>query len=197
MAYHHGDLRRALITASSELLDEGGSHALSLRAAARKAGVSAAAPYRHFEDKNALLAAVAVGAFGALATSMRDAFESGSGDEDLLRRVGLAYVRFAVENVGCFRLMFGPELSDRPRFPEVTAAAHGSFAVLLEAIEWSMERGRIASGDPMPLATACWATLHGVSHLVVAGQLGPLDADGAEVVANMVAETLLHGLAPR
>ena len=91
-AYHHGDLKAALLDAADALLDEGGPGAVSLREAARRAGVSAMAPYRHFADKEALLAALAARAFMAFGKAMREAAE---GSSDPLRMMGDVYVRFA------------------------------------------------------------------------------------------------------
>ena len=136
-AYHHGALKTALLDAADALLDEGGAGAVSLREAARRAGVSATAPYRHFADKEALLAALATRGFEQFGAALEDAARD---ESDPLAAMGLAYVRFALARPGRFRLMFGPGISDRSRYPELQAAAARAF-------EW-LEAGVRASQQP-------------------------------------------------
>ena len=113
-AYHHGDLRRALLDAALLMVDREGPKGLSLRAVARLAGVSPAAPYRHFSGKEGLLGAVAREGFIALAESMEAAGRENSGLALAeFRAIALAYVKFAAANPSHFRVMFGPEVSDR------------------------------------------------------------------------------------
>ncbi len=105
--YHHGDLRRELLTQAAALLEEVGSEALSIRELARRAGVSPRAPYQHFEDKEALLSALAVDGFTAFGEALAGAEAiAPSGRE--IEEQAVAYVRFAVAAPGRFRLMFGP-----------------------------------------------------------------------------------------
>jgi AcrR family transcriptional regulator len=104
--YHHGDLRRALIEAGRGLLEREGIAALSLRAVAREAGVSAAAPYHHFKDRAALLAAIAHEGNVALHTEMRAAFDRSAPGKPRIVDVGTAYVSFALANPALYRLMF-------------------------------------------------------------------------------------------
>src|SRR5438045_6558281 len=113
-AYHHGDLRTALLEAAAELLDEGGPEAVSLRECARRAGVSHAAPYRHFETKDALLFALADEGFGWLAESGAKAMHGIRNARERLDAYGAAYVRFAIENPARFRLMFGGAQPSKP-----------------------------------------------------------------------------------
>src|SRR5215510_3862713 len=108
-AYQHGDLRRALIQAGLKLLGEGGVRQLSLRAAAELAGVSHAAPYRHFEDKDALVAAIAEEGFRLLTARMREEIAACPSSDVLarLRASAVGYVSFAVEHPAYFRTIFG------------------------------------------------------------------------------------------
>ena len=113
--YHHGDLRRALVEAAERILENEGPSALSLRAVAREAGVSAAAPYHHFKDKNELLAAIAQEGFELLAQAMR---EGAAHEEDPRRRLnalGVAYVRFARDNPALYNLMYSTSRERDPR----------------------------------------------------------------------------------
>src|SRR5467141_936961 len=119
--YHHGDLRAACLSAALELLEEGGTTALSLRAVARRAGVSPAAPYRHYADREALVSAVAALGYRELAERLAAAHPSPSTPEQLAS-VAIAYVRFALERPALFRIMFG-EPCDRDNDERVAATA--------------------------------------------------------------------------
>src|ERR1700724_2129306 len=104
--YHHGDLRAALVHAAMEVLEESGEAELSLRAVARRAGVSAAAPYRHYDDRGALVSAGAAGGYRELAERLAAAHPSPS-TPDELASAAVAYVQFALERPALFRIMFG------------------------------------------------------------------------------------------
>src|SRR5712675_1452378 len=119
--YHHGDLRAALVRAAIELLEERGETELSLRAVARRAGVSPAAPYRHYADREALVSAVAAVGYRELAKRLADAHPAPSTPEQLAS-VGVAYVQFALEQPALFRMMFG-EPCDRDHDERVAATA--------------------------------------------------------------------------
>src|SRR6202171_5565190 len=119
--YHHGDLRAALVRAAMELLEESGETALSLRAVARGAGVSPAAPYRHYADREALVSAVAAVGYRELAQRLAAAHPSPS-PPDQLASVAVAYVQFALERPALFRIMFG-EPCDRDNDERVAATA--------------------------------------------------------------------------
>src|SRR5271165_5831849 len=110
-AYHHGDLRRALLHAAEDVLATEGLNGLTLREVARKAGVSHNAPYNHFADKAALIAAVVEDAFKLFGHSLRQAYDETPGTPlDKVMALGSAYVRFAVDHPPLFRIMFRPEL---------------------------------------------------------------------------------------
>ena len=110
--YHHGDLRDALVRAARTILEKQGLAALSLRGAARAAGVSPAAPYHHFPDKHSLLDAVAVQGFDALTSAMDKRMAKKKDPSARLDASGVGYVVFALENPALFRLMFGGEEQD-------------------------------------------------------------------------------------
>ena len=119
-SYHHGDLRAALITAADEIITEKGIEGFSLRAAAQKAGVSPAAPAHHFGSARGLLTEVAILAYDRAGRYIKSAGHSKDAVRDV-RAVMLAFVKFAVENPGHFRLMFRTELVDRSDSRLVTA----------------------------------------------------------------------------
>lgn len=195
-SYHHGDLRRALIDGTVELIRSGGSTSFTLREVARRAGVSHAAPYRHFKDRRALLAAVAAEWFVELGDALRTAGAAHADDPRArLREQGVTYVQFAVSDPPRFRLMFGPELGeDREVWPDLDAAARASFATLLEAVAACQQAELIPGKDPVESASACWALVHGLAALVVDGQLPFQDAEAAGNLARVVGETLWNGL---
>ncbi len=189
--YHHGDLRRALLTAARATLDAGG--ALSLRGVAREAGVSQAAPYRHFADKQALLAAVAEEGFVALRESMAESLAL-EPVELRIRKLGAAYVRFAVHHPGWFRVMFGDQL-DRSAHPGCEAAAKAAFAVLAGAVSEAVESGRM-EGDPRDLTLMAWSLVHGMSYLMLDGQgrEAGLDPERVDEVAERISRAAMSGL---
>jgi AcrR family transcriptional regulator len=159
--YRHGNLPAALVASARQILDENGMHAVGLRETARRVGVSATAAYRHFTSKEDLLASVAAEGFRELSAAM----EGASRGPNPLSRAGLAYVEFAQQNRGLFRLMFGPVLAERTRYPALQAATDGVEALLLRGV---------ADLDQRPLednlaAMAAWGLVHGLSHLVVDG----------------------------
>jgi AcrR family transcriptional regulator len=168
--YHHGDLPTALLDAVAELIREGGLEAVSLRAAARRAGVSHAAPAHHFGDKSGLLAAFAVQGFVAFARALEDARDAVEGSPaDGLRAMGLAYLDFAREHRPWFEVMFRPELVG-DHHDEMAASGAGAFGVLLDQVTTCLGADA-PDEDAVDLALAAWATVHGLAHLLVDGPL--------------------------
>ncbi|HEY1783481.1 MAG TPA: TetR/AcrR family transcriptional regulator [Roseiarcus sp.] len=159
--YRHGNLPAALLDAARKILDEDGSQAIGLRETARRVGVSATAAYRHFTSKDDLLASVAAEGFRELATAMEDATRG----PNLLTRAGLAYIEFADQNPGLFRLMFGPVLAERGKYPALHAATVSVEDVLLRGVAELDQRGF----DENLAAMAAWGLVHGLSHLIVDG----------------------------
>jgi AcrR family transcriptional regulator len=170
-SYHHGALRPALIAAARALLDEGGPDAVGLREAARRVGVSATATYRHFKDKEALLAALAVEGFREFGAALA----ATQSDPNPLSTMGAAYVDFALAKPGMFRLMFSPMLSARRGDEELHAAANAAFATLARGV------GARAETPPTteipPAAIAAWSLVHGLSHLILDGVLPRSEAE--------------------
>ena len=153
--YHHGDLRTAILRSAAQLLEKQGVEGLSLREAARRARVSHNAPYRHFESKDALLAALAAQGFERFREELAAAERSGG-----LRARGEAYIRFALANPQLFRLMFGSGLSiaGDANLREQAARAFGGLQQAIAA----------HSGKEAPhAAIAAWALVHGLSHLLL------------------------------
>ena len=177
--YHHGDLRATCVRAAVELLEEGGETALSMRGVARRAGVSPAAPYRHYADREALVSAVAAVGYRELAARLAAAHPSPSTPEEMIS-VAIAYVQFALERPALFRIMFG-EPCDRDNDERVAATAAVSL-YLREIVERSFPQA-----DPEALATAIWALVHGLAFLHLDGKL---DAADPSVVADRVSSAI-------
>lgn len=173
--YHHGDLRSALVRAALELLEEHGETELSLRAAARRAGVSPAAPYRHYADREALVSAVAAVGYRELAERLAAAHPAPSTPEELAA-VATAYVQFALERPALFRIMFG-EPCDRDNDERVAAAAAVSRYVR------SIVERTFPLADAEALATAIWALVHGLAFLHLDRKF---DTSTPQVVADRV-----------
>lgn len=192
--YHHGDLRRALLGAARRLIERTGPGGASLRAIAREAGVSAAAPYHHFDHRDAILAALAAEGFEELGEAMRrSAGRAAEGQLQRLQAAGVAYVRYAVNNPELFRLMFSGLLGDRGAYPELQHRAAAAFGVLQHLL------GRPAGPPPgavePPVALTAWSTVHGLATLLIDGRLGERPSERrAARVARQVTEVLGSGL---
>ncbi|MEV5803368.1 TetR/AcrR family transcriptional regulator [Streptomyces collinus] len=174
-AYHHGDLRAACLRAARELLEEDGSAGLSLRAVARRAGVSATAPYRHYADRDALVSAVAAEGYRELAASLAAAHPSPSTPDDLAA-VAVVYVRFALEHPALFRAMFAEPCD--PNNEERVAAT----AAITEYVR-DIVRAAFPGSDAEVLSTTVWALVHGLAFLHLDGKL---DTSTPEVVTDQV-----------
>jgi len=174
--YHHGDLRAALVRVAGEILDQGGAAALTLREAARRAGVSHSAPYRHFADREALLAEVVAQSFARLGAALSEAAPAGGA------AVARAYLRFALEHPRRYQLMYAqeawPARSD-DRLEQLDPVMHAFAATLPEVGD--MDRARRS-------ATAAWALLHGIAQLAIGGYLAPPGeaADAERLVREIV-----------
>ncbi|MGW1604009.1 TetR/AcrR family transcriptional regulator [Streptomyces eurythermus] len=180
--YHHGDLRAACLRAARELLEEDGSAGLSLRAVARRAGVSATAPYRHYADRDALVSAVAAEGYRELAGHLSEAHPAPS-TPDELAAVAVAYVRFALDHPALFRAMFA-EPCDPAGEERVAATA------AISAYVRGIVRAAFPGVDAEALSTTIWALVHGLAFLHLDGKL---DSSTPEVVAAQVT-TAVHAL---
>src|SRR5262249_28909766 len=162
--YHHGDLRRALLDAALEVLSREGATALTLREVARRAGVTHAAPYRHFTDKQALLATVAEEGCRMLASQMSEAWGKREGDPVRgLQAIGVAYVRFAIGQRAHFQVMFGKDIDWAREHGGLEEAADNCFGVLISAVQACQGVGAIRPGDPLSPALGAWSMVHGLS----------------------------------
>lgn len=169
-AYHHPDLRPALIQAAVEIIAKHGSRALVLREVARRAGVSAAAPYRHFADRESLIAAVAEAGFRELYDEMREHMARAKGDHQAaLTACGVAYVLFAIDHPAHFQVMFTDELAGE--HPSLDEASSEAFAVLRAAVANGQDAKVFRGSDSSGPALAAWSLVHGLATLVVTGRV--------------------------
>lgn len=161
-AYHHGDLRRALLDEAIRFLGRGDVTALTMGQVAKLAGVSSGAPYHHFADKPALLGALAEEGFSELLVRMQESERCGD-PLDRLRSLAAAYLAFAAEHPAHYRVMFLPDVADRERF----AALHDKTMLALEKLVITMH----AVDPTAPRETiversiAVWAAVHGFASL--------------------------------
>jgi AcrR family transcriptional regulator len=195
--YHHGDLSRALVEAARRILEAEGPAALTLRAVAREAGVSPAAPYHHFKDKCELIDAVARQGWEELGEVIAEARRNAASPRDALAEIGVAYVRFARHNPALYRIMYDG-IRDQETMPEHARNKENGYALVEKAI---IEAG----GNPqdnlgLEIATvAVWCAAHGVAEMVGLKQFEPLketlggeDALARALLKHVTASTHRH-----
>ena len=195
--YHHGDLRRALIEASLEVIAEVGPEHFTLRDIARRLGVAPSAPYRHFADKEAVLAAVAAECSERLGAAMDEADAAAGGDAvQMFRLSGVAYVRFAVENPEHFRVMNMPSVAAKT---QLSAGVDDWMQNVIARLTAARAAGTLADLPVEQILLASRALTYGLSRLIVDAQdgLGDLSPDQAAELAERVTEVLGVGLLPR
>jgi AcrR family transcriptional regulator len=166
--YHHGDLAAACVHAAMELLEEdGGTAGLSLRAVARRAGVSPGAPYRHYADRDALISAVAAVGYRELAGCMAAANAAPATPDDLVA-IGIAYVEFALRRPALFHMMFGGPC-DRDNQDRLAATS-----AVRELVSGGV-RAAFPDADVEAMSTAVWALVHGLAFLHLDGKFDASD----------------------
>ena len=168
--YHHGHLQEVLLRTAIQLIGEVGPVGFTLREVARRAGVSHNAPYRHFSDREELLAAVAAQGFRELTHAMLDAAKPQPNPLDQLKRAGLAYVEFALRRPEHFTVMFEAPISKR-KTPASAEAAEQAFGTLVRLVKSCQKEGRLPSGDLHQFALLAWSMVHGIAKLAIAKRL--------------------------
>ena len=179
--YHHGNLKVALLQAAVELIRETSVEKLSLRALARKVGVSQTAPYRHFKDKNHLLVEIAKDTFAEMVMVTTKELNPQQTPPQNVCNCGRAYLQYAIDNPERYKLVFGPSIENRENYPDLMEAGMSSFAVLMNLVEQGIDSGDFLDHCPKLLANACWTSMHGFASLAIDGfyqrQELPVDFD--------------------
>ena len=191
--YHHGNLRAALLAAAVRVLGKMGPRAFTLREVARQAKVSHNAPYRHFHDKDELLAAVAAQGFERLADSMIAASEPAGNPRRALERSGLGYVQFALRWPDHFSIMFDYH-GGLDKYPDYAAAGRRAFQVLLDRIVTAQQAGQLPAGDANRLALTAWSLVHGIAKLAIAQRLAFDSEDAVLQFTEFATRALSDGL---
>jgi AcrR family transcriptional regulator len=184
--YHHGSVREAMLEAAERILERDGIAALTLRAAAREAGVSHAAPKNHFGDARGLLSELAAVGFGRFAAALTENVDQSDSPQGRLAAAGRGYVAFARQNPGLFLLMFRSERLDFDR-PALSTAADAAFGVLKSAVG---AQQRAPRGTPLTLpqaarVAAAWSLVHGFAMLMLDGRLKRLIAGMHDEIDEM------------
>ena len=194
--YHHGNLRQALVDAALDRLADDSPAALSLRGLARAAGVSATAVYRHFANKEDLLAAIATEGFEGLSASMQQRLEREPGAGRLRRLVilGEGYVDYAIAHPAHYRLMFGPRMLARGEYPALAAAAAHSYGMLEQAVSDAITAGELPAMPEPVLSTLFWSWVHGLAMLNNDGLLARSDLPGTNELSHDFGELLANAL---
>jgi AcrR family transcriptional regulator len=176
--YHHGDLRRALLEEALRTIQAEGVEHLTLRAVGEKLGVSRTALYRHFADKQALLAVVGREGFRMLRLALTAAWEKHGRGRNGFEAMGVAYVRFAVAHPSHYRVMFGRFIESCSKDAAFVQEATAAFQVLVDSLVEQQQAGLVRRDDPITLARFIWAIVHGIAMLVIDGQLRGSDEQG-------------------
>jgi AcrR family transcriptional regulator len=202
-AYHHGDLRRALIDSAVALVADSQDWNFSLREVARRAGVSHNAPYNHFADKRDLLAEVAAVGFQMLRDRMLAAIPGTKDAQKALVKTAVVYVKFGIENPARYRLMFGSVVGSAPedRPESLKAAGANTKAVLEEIIRLGAQQGSFYPApnkqEELQIAVlTAWSVVHGLTMMAIDG-LAMVPRLTAEKIAEKTAQALCHGLLRR
>jgi AcrR family transcriptional regulator len=183
--YHHGRLREALLDAARALISERGPAGFTLAEAAKRVGVTGAAPYRHFTDRQALIAALADQGFVRFNERLGQAWEGGKPDAlTALRRQGHAYLAFVREEPGLYRAMFGD--AGQLCGPSIDASAVQAFAELVRVASEVLRQFCAPENAARELAVQIWAITHGVADLMLAGHFTGPDQDAGQIAADVL-----------
>ena len=170
--YHHGDLKNALIEAGAETLSKEGVNGLSLRKVARKAGVSHAAPYAHFPDKQTLIAAISTEGYWRLYKRLDVAVQLYQGDPlRQLVEAAWAYVSFAVSDPAHFKVTFSGILDKENDYPAFVEISKKSFGLVVQIVEACQAAGVLKPGPADVMAVSVWSLVHGVASLLIEEQI--------------------------
>ncbi len=187
--YHHGNLREVLISSALEILKEGTLQDLSLRALARKAGVSQTAPYRHFEDKEALIVVLIEEGSYILQEKMLNAIEGIDDPVERLIQLGASYYNFAEAHPAHFRLMFGGSLECKEKYASLVEIEQKGYELVKFVVGECMKLPGAPKHSPEIIRLSCWSLVHGLANLLlndVHNDDIPSDEDKRAVVSEVI-----------
>jgi AcrR family transcriptional regulator len=196
-AYHHGDLRSALLEAALTIIADTGPQGLTIREVARRAGVSHAAPYRHFEDKDDLILAVVEQGFELMYDTMMQAKQDAGGDPlDQFAASGMAYFNFAMEFPAYYRVMFSGDLISSSGQESLQHTSNASFEQMMKDLELCQELGIVKSGDTMLHAISIVSTVHGFVSLANDNRIANLVGErySMDQLKEIVMATIFEGI---
>ncbi|SFO55055.1 DNA-binding transcriptional regulator, AcrR family [Bradyrhizobium sp. Ghvi] len=190
--YHHGELQEALIAATEAILAEQGAEGFTLREAARRAGVSPAAPSHHFGNAQGLLTEVAIRGYDALADALRAAASGKRSGRDKLHAQGMAYVEFALKHPGRFQMMFANKrlVADDARLRRASKAAGAEFEIIVAELVGG------ASKPAKAAAAAAWSTVHGFAKLALEEKFGSVKNEAGRREIMITLNQVLNYLWP-
>jgi AcrR family transcriptional regulator len=197
--YHHGDLQEALIAATEAILADQCAEGFTLREAARRAGVSPAAPAHHFKNAPGLLTEVAIRGYDALGAALKQAAAGQGSEHQRLQAQGLAYVSFALKYPGRFQMMFSNKrlIADDERLRRAIKAAHHEFDIVVDeliakesakqSVKQSAREAHAAPRQAKIVAALAWSTVHGFAKLALEGKFGAAttEAGRREIIAML------------
>ena len=187
--YHHGNLREVLIASALDILKEGTLQDLSLRALARKAGVSQTAPYRHFEDKEALIVVLIQEGSALSHESMQLACEIDNDPVEQMINMGLAYYDFSQDHPAHFRLMFGGNLENKDKYTSLIATEQQNYELVQSVVDRCMKLPGAPKLSSEMVRLSCWSLVHGLANLILNEVLNddvPKDAEKRTVVREVI-----------
>jgi AcrR family transcriptional regulator len=199
LAYHHGDLKKALLDASLSLIESEGYQSLTLRKVSKLAGVSQSAPYRHFTDLESLLAYIATDGFIQLATHLKKAQKQFARNALLqFREAGICYVQFALKKPDLFQIMYGNQIQDHSKYEILHKHENETFQVLVQIITECSRQKLIATTNLEKTAMAAWTMVHGIAVLLLGRQVmfKNRDLKQARKITIEMMETLYQGMKP-
>lgn len=197
--YHHGDLRRVLVEAAFELVGEGGAEAVSVRETARRAGVSPAAPFRHFASRDALLAAVAEEAQHRFRAEIDKALARAPADDPLqqFRCLGLAYLRWAMRNPTHFEVISSRRLFDHDGSALVSSDNAGVIGLTERILKEAHARGQLGTADLKQVLIAGRALVYGYARMAIDGHFPRWGVADGEATAEAILDLFMSGIARR
>lgn len=196
-AYHHGDLRSALLLAALEVISDIGPQGLTIREVARRAGVSHAAPYRHFEDKDEMILAIVEQGFALMQSTVQK--EQSQAEDDPVNQfaaTGLGYINFALQHPAYYRVMFSGDLLSTTGHVSLQHTSAEALQDMVSQIEQCQTLGIVREGDAVMQALTIWSTIHGYVSLVNDNRIGHLvDIENApDTIRDAVLAILFQGL---